>query len=95
MSIDMRLRGTKAELEQLTKGWIDKPEVLSISAFYADRGQTKLGRIYVKIEPALQILNAEIVQKRRKRNVNKCKTIEIHTESITERAQTRHTLGIN
>lgn len=94
MSIDMRLRGTKAELEALTQGWIDKPEVLSISEFYQDRGQTKLGRIYVKIEPGLQILHAEVAPKRRKRNGTTRKTIEILGARIEERPQKSHALGI-
>lgn len=58
MSIDVRLRGTKEELETLTAGWIEKAEVLSISEFYPDRGKTKLGRMYIKIEPGLQMIES-------------------------------------
>lgn len=55
MSIKMRLTGTQAELEKWLKFLerVDSKElinILEVSSFYPNRGNSKLGRKYMEVE---------------------------------------------
>lgn len=46
----IRLMGTPQEIEAVQNGLAKGLEILEVSAFYPNRGDSKLGRVYVEVQ---------------------------------------------
>jgi hypothetical protein len=47
----IRLMGTPQEIEAIQAGLAKGLEILESSSFYPNRGDSKLGRVYVEVQP--------------------------------------------
>jgi hypothetical protein len=47
----IRLMGTPQEIEAIQAGLAKGLEILESSAYYPNRGDSKLGRVYVEVQP--------------------------------------------